>query len=285
MPPSTCTPIYSKPMRWGLHPSPGYYKHPPLAGLAAGVWFLVFPATDWSFHLFAMCNSALALYATYLIARRYLDGDKRIVAVLLLLLTPFYQFHGQRFSTNQTLISTWPIATYCFLRAFETFEQADKRPCVGRSCRRDGRTCGARQILFGISAGRVSCGGARSPARPRLSAIMVALAVGGGRRRRAGPARALAVYQRLRVLSTMRSRCMLAPPWRRRCRRTGVISQAASLMSSVLLVGLLAGDVARSRARRERSYGRPIRTGECWSRCSPCRSFCPPSSPLSSARC
>jgi 4-amino-4-deoxy-L-arabinose transferase-like glycosyltransferase len=106
---------------WGLHPSPGYYKHPPLAGLVAGAWFLVFPATDWSFHLLAMCNSAVALCATYLIARRYLDGDKRIVAVLLLLLTPFYQFHGQRFGANQALISTWPIATYCFLRAFDTF--------------------------------------------------------------------------------------------------------------------------------------------------------------------
>jgi 4-amino-4-deoxy-L-arabinose transferase-like glycosyltransferase len=111
---------------WGLHPSLGYYKHPPLAGLAAGVWFLIFPATDWSFHLLAMCNSAVALFATYLIARRYLDGDKRIVAVLLLLLTPFYQFHGQRFSTNQTLISTWPIATYCFIRAFDTFERPGK---------------------------------------------------------------------------------------------------------------------------------------------------------------
>jgi 4-amino-4-deoxy-L-arabinose transferase-like glycosyltransferase len=111
---------------WGLHPSPGYYKHPPLAGLEAGAWFLVFPATDWSFHLFAMCNSAIALYATYLIARRYLDGDKRIVAVLLLVLTPFYQFHGQRFSTNQTLISTWPIATYCFIRAFDTFDRSTK---------------------------------------------------------------------------------------------------------------------------------------------------------------
>jgi 4-amino-4-deoxy-L-arabinose transferase-like glycosyltransferase len=110
---------------WGLHPSPGYYKHPPLAGLTAGAWFLVFPGTDWSFHLLAMCNSAIALYATYLIARRYLDGDKRIVAVLLLLLTPFYQFHGQRFSTNQTLISTWPIAAYCFLRAFDSFDRPE----------------------------------------------------------------------------------------------------------------------------------------------------------------
>jgi 4-amino-4-deoxy-L-arabinose transferase-like glycosyltransferase len=111
---------------WGLHPSAGYYKHPPLSGLAAGAWFLFFPVADWSFHLFAMCNSAVALYAIYLIARRYLDGDKRLVAVLLLLLTPFYQFHGQRFGANQTLISTWPIATYCFVRAFDSFERSTK---------------------------------------------------------------------------------------------------------------------------------------------------------------
>jgi 4-amino-4-deoxy-L-arabinose transferase-like glycosyltransferase len=111
---------------WGLHPSAGYHKHPPLGGLAAGAWFFFFPVADWSFHLFAMCNSAVALYATYLIGRRYLDGDKRLVAVLLLLLTPFYQFHGQRFGANQTLISTWPIATYCFIRAFDSFEQSTK---------------------------------------------------------------------------------------------------------------------------------------------------------------
>ena len=55
-----------------------------------------------------------------LIARRYLDGDKRLLVSLLLLLTPFYQFHGQRFNANQILLSAWPMATYCFLRAFET---------------------------------------------------------------------------------------------------------------------------------------------------------------------
>jgi len=42
------------------------------------------------------------------------------VMLLLLLLTPFYQFLGQHFDARQTLLSTWPIATCCFLRAFET---------------------------------------------------------------------------------------------------------------------------------------------------------------------
>src|ERR1700680_2630457 len=87
---------------WGLHPAAGYYKHPPLGGLMAGAWFSVFPPTDWAFHLLAMANAAVGFYAIDLISRRTLSGDKRITVLLLLLLTPFYQFHGQRFASNQT---------------------------------------------------------------------------------------------------------------------------------------------------------------------------------------
>jgi MFS family permease len=67
-----------------------------------------------------MANAALGLFATDRIAQRYLDGDKRITVVLLLLLTPFYQFLADHFGANQTLLSTWPVATYCFLNAFAT---------------------------------------------------------------------------------------------------------------------------------------------------------------------
>ncbi|MBX9777449.1 MAG: glycosyltransferase family 39 protein [Xanthobacteraceae bacterium] len=104
---------------WSQNLAPGY-KHPPLAGFIAAAWFAIFPIADWSFHLLAMVNAAVAFFAVDLIARRYVEGDKRLLVLLLLLLTPLYQFHGQRFSTNQALLSTWPIATYCFLRSFET---------------------------------------------------------------------------------------------------------------------------------------------------------------------
>ncbi len=103
-----------------LHPAAGYDGQAPLAPLIAGGWFSLLPPTDWAFHLLAMVNAAVGLYAVDRIARRYLDGDKRIAVLLLLLLTPFYQFIGQRFGADQTMLSTWPIATYCFLRAFET---------------------------------------------------------------------------------------------------------------------------------------------------------------------
>ncbi len=105
---------------WSQHPSAGYQKHPPLTALVAWTWFKVFPVREWSFYLLAMVNAAVALFAVYLIARRYIKGDKRLLVLLLLLLTPFYQFHGQRFNNNAVLLSTWPIATYCFLRAFRS---------------------------------------------------------------------------------------------------------------------------------------------------------------------
>lgn len=105
---------------WSRHPSPGYYKHPPLGALMAAGWFSVFPIADWAFHLLAMANAALALFIVDRIARRSVSGDKRVLVLLFLLLTPFYQFHGQRFGSNQTLLATWPLVVLCFLRAFET---------------------------------------------------------------------------------------------------------------------------------------------------------------------
>jgi Dolichyl-phosphate-mannose-protein mannosyltransferase len=100
----------------------GYSKHPPLMGWVARAWTSVFPLTNWSFQLMALTNAAIALWAVDLISRRFVRGDKRIVVLLLLMLLPTYQFHAQRFNANTVLLAAWPIATYCFLRSFETRE-------------------------------------------------------------------------------------------------------------------------------------------------------------------
>jgi hypothetical protein len=89
-------------------------------GWVARAWTSVFPLTNWSFQLMALTNSAIALWAVDLISRRFVRGDKRVVVLLLLMLLPTYQFHAQRFNANTVLLATWPIATYCFLRSFET---------------------------------------------------------------------------------------------------------------------------------------------------------------------
>jgi 4-amino-4-deoxy-L-arabinose transferase-like glycosyltransferase len=98
----------------------GCSKHPPLMGWIARAWTSIFPLTNWSFQLMALANSAIALWAVDLISRRFVGGDKRVVVLLLLMLLPTYQFHAQRFNANAVLLATWPIATYCFLRSFET---------------------------------------------------------------------------------------------------------------------------------------------------------------------
>lgn len=104
----------------GLDPAAGYAGHEPLAPWLAGAWFRLFPRTDWPFHLLATIAAAAGLLFAYRIAALYLQGDKRIVALLLLLLTPFYQFLGQGFGAAETMLWTWPAATLCFLRAYAT---------------------------------------------------------------------------------------------------------------------------------------------------------------------
>ncbi len=104
----------------GRHPAAGYPGSAPLAPLIAGAWFRLFPPTEWAFHLLAVLNAATGLFAADRIARQYLAGDKQIAVLLLLLLTPFYQFIGQGFGASETMLSTWPVATWCFLRAFAT---------------------------------------------------------------------------------------------------------------------------------------------------------------------
>jgi 4-amino-4-deoxy-L-arabinose transferase-like glycosyltransferase len=99
-----------------------YSKHPPLMGWVARAWTSVFPLTNWSFQLMALTNAALALWAVDLISRRFVRGDKRMIVLLLLMLLPIYQLHAQRFNANAVLLAVWPLATYCFLRSFETSE-------------------------------------------------------------------------------------------------------------------------------------------------------------------
>src|SRR5258707_1283293 len=89
-------------------------------GWIARAWTSVFPLTNWSFQLMALTNSALALWAVDLISRHFVRGDKRVVVLLFLMLLRSYQFHAQGSNANAVLLAIWPIATYCFLRSFES---------------------------------------------------------------------------------------------------------------------------------------------------------------------
>ena len=104
---------------WGREFALGYYKHPPFWAWVAGLWFSVLPKTDWNFWLLSELNGALGLAGAYALMGRFCGQDKRLICLLLLMLTPFYQFNALRFNANTVLLSIWPWAMYFFVRSIE----------------------------------------------------------------------------------------------------------------------------------------------------------------------
>jgi 4-amino-4-deoxy-L-arabinose transferase-like glycosyltransferase len=105
---------------WSREAGIGTPKHPPFAAWLVRGWFTVFPLTDWAYYLFAMVLATFSLWVAWRVSARYLDGEKRVVGVVLLTFIPFFNFHALKFNANTVLIPLWAVATWWFLRSFET---------------------------------------------------------------------------------------------------------------------------------------------------------------------
>jgi 4-amino-4-deoxy-L-arabinose transferase-like glycosyltransferase len=105
---------------WAREPALGYFKHPPLAAFVVKAWFAIFPLTEASYYLFAMTSAALTLWIAWRLFSHYLDGEKRVIGVALLMLIPFFNFHALKFNVNTVLVPLWAVTTLWFLRSFET---------------------------------------------------------------------------------------------------------------------------------------------------------------------
>jgi 4-amino-4-deoxy-L-arabinose transferase-like glycosyltransferase len=105
---------------WSRDLSLGYLKHPPLAAWVVRLWFSVAPLNDLSYYLLAMLMPASALWIVWQLSADYLNTEKRVVAVALLMLVPFYNFHALKFNVNTVLLPTWAATTLCFLRSYKT---------------------------------------------------------------------------------------------------------------------------------------------------------------------
>jgi hypothetical protein len=105
---------------WSREPALGTPKHPPLPAWLVAAWFTVFPLQTWAYYLFSMAMATLALWAAWMIAARYLDGDKRAAGLALLTLVPFFNFHALKFNANSAMTPAWALTTWFFLRSFET---------------------------------------------------------------------------------------------------------------------------------------------------------------------
>ncbi len=50
----------------------------------------------------------------------YLDIEKRVVGLALLMLVPFFNFHALKFNVNTVLMPAWAATTFWFLRSYRT---------------------------------------------------------------------------------------------------------------------------------------------------------------------
>ncbi|HML13768.1 MAG TPA: glycosyltransferase family 39 protein, partial [Xanthobacteraceae bacterium] len=105
---------------WSTELAYGYPKHPPFPAWVAAAWFAVFPRADWAYYLLATTSIAVALWFIWLIALRFVAGDKRAVALVLLAFAPIFNFHPLKFNSNALLIPVWAGATYLFLRSYSS---------------------------------------------------------------------------------------------------------------------------------------------------------------------
>ncbi len=104
---------WSRDLAWG-------YKHPPLAAAIVWLWFSVFPLAEWSYYLLAMLMPTAALWIVWRLSADYLDIEKRVAGLALLMLVPFFNFHALKFNVNTVLLPAWAATTLWFLRSYRT---------------------------------------------------------------------------------------------------------------------------------------------------------------------
>jgi len=105
---------------WSRELAMGFLKHPPIAAAVVSLWFDIFPIADWSYYLLAMLMPTLALWIFWRLSADYLDVEKRIGSLALLMLIPFFNIHALKFNVNTVLIPLWAVTTLWFLRSYRT---------------------------------------------------------------------------------------------------------------------------------------------------------------------
>jgi len=105
---------------WAHESLAGNPKHPPLSAWIVRVWFSVFPQTDWAYYTLSILMAVIGLYAAWKVSARFLSGEKRVAAVALLMLVPFFNFHALKYNANAVMIPLWALCTWAFIVSFET---------------------------------------------------------------------------------------------------------------------------------------------------------------------
>ncbi|MEA3134910.1 MAG: hypothetical protein QOG17_2756 [Gammaproteobacteria bacterium] len=104
---------------WGQKFLLGYGKHPPLSGWVAGLWFRVFPVTDWATYALAMATLGAGMVICWLLALRVVDHRRAFLVVVMLALYPIFNFKGFKYNPDLLQLVTLPLVVLAYLDAFE----------------------------------------------------------------------------------------------------------------------------------------------------------------------
>jgi 4-amino-4-deoxy-L-arabinose transferase-like glycosyltransferase len=104
---------------WGQKFLLGYGKHPPLSGWVAGVWFKLFPVTDWATYALAMATLGCGMIICWLLALRVVDPRRAFFVVVMLALYPIFNFKGFKYNPDILQLVTLPLMVLAYLDAFE----------------------------------------------------------------------------------------------------------------------------------------------------------------------
>jgi Dolichyl-phosphate-mannose-protein mannosyltransferase len=102
---------------WGREFELGYNQHPPFWAWVCGLWFQVLPRTGWAFALLSSTNAAIGLWGAWALIGDFAEGQKRIAAWALLLLTPLYTFFAYKYNANIIFIAIWPWTLHYFMKS------------------------------------------------------------------------------------------------------------------------------------------------------------------------
>jgi 4-amino-4-deoxy-L-arabinose transferase-like glycosyltransferase len=104
---------------WGQKFQLGYGKHPPLSGWVAGLWFRIFPVTDWATYALAMATLGCGLVLCWRISLRVVDRRRAFFVVVMLALYPIFNFKGFKYNPDLLQLVTLPLVVLAYLDAFE----------------------------------------------------------------------------------------------------------------------------------------------------------------------
>src|SRR5882724_3668589 len=104
---------------WGQKFLLGDGKHPPLSGWVAGLWFRVFPVTDWASYALAMATLGAGMVICWLLALRVVDHRRAFLVVVMLALYPIFNFKGFKYNPDLLQLVTLPLLVLAYLDAFE----------------------------------------------------------------------------------------------------------------------------------------------------------------------